>query len=145
MFVTRYSDINPDGSVAKGPQLPAIDWQRINQTAPVRLPIDRRLPNDPLPAADIAIVTWTSAEWSAMDHVFGGSDDGTGRAIDDWSWKQNWFPYTRGAAGFTSDPKSGALWARSDWCRSRIGRSGLGGCCCSSRIRISLIRPGSMV
>jgi nucleoside phosphorylase len=76
----------------------------------VRLPIDRRFPNDPLPAADIVIVTWTSAEWSAMDHVFAGSDDGAVRAIDDWSWKQNWFPYARGAAGFTPDPKSGPLW-----------------------------------
>lgn len=108
--MTRFSDINPNGSVATGPRLPAFDWGRINQTPPLRLPIDRRLPDDPLPSADIVIVTWTSAEWSALDYVFGGSDIATGRSTADWSWKQAWFPYTRHATGFTADPKSGPLW-----------------------------------
>lgn len=108
--MTRYTDTDPDGTVAKGPELPPVNWQRINQKAPLRLPIDPRSPNDPLPSADIVVVTWTSAEWSAMDHVFGGSDEGMGRDIHDWSWKQNWFPYTRGGSAFTADPKSGALW-----------------------------------
>jgi len=108
--VTRHTDIDPSGSVCKGPELPAVSWQRINQTPPVRLPVERRSPDDPLPAADIVIVTWTSAEWSAMDHVFGGSDEGKGRGIQDRSWKEAWFPYTRGGAAFTADPKSGRLW-----------------------------------
>jgi nucleoside phosphorylase len=117
--VTRYTDISPNGSVAKGPRLPVINWESIDQTAPLPLPIGRRAPADPLPAADIVIVTWTSAEWSALDYVFsgssidpvsGGSVLNNGRSIDDWSWKQAWFPYSRQAAGFTADPKSGALW-----------------------------------
>jgi len=108
--VGRFSDISPDGTVAKGPLLPVIDWGRINQAPPVRLPIDRRYPDDPLPVADIVIVTWTSAEWSALDYVFAGSGDGSGRATTDWSWKQDWFLYTRNAVGFTADPKSGPLW-----------------------------------
>ncbi len=108
--MTRYTDISPSESVAKGPELPSVEWQRINQAAPLRLRIDPRSPGDRLPAADIVIVTWTSAEWSAMDHVFAGSEAGAGRAIHDWSWKENWFPYTRAASGFTADPKSGALW-----------------------------------
>jgi nucleoside phosphorylase len=109
-LVGRFSDISPDGTVAKGPLLPVIDWGRINQAPPVRLPIDRRYPDDPLPVADIVIVTWTSAEWSALDYVFAGSGDGSGRATTDWSWKQDWFLYTRNAVGFTADPKSGPLW-----------------------------------
>ena len=42
--------------------LPVVDWSAINATAPTGL----LLPRTKLPSADIAVITWTSAEWSAM-------------------------------------------------------------------------------
>lgn len=107
--MARHNDINPATSVAKGPSLPPINWARIKQTPPVPLPIDHRLPDDPLPAADVVVVTWTSAEWSALDHVFAG-DEGVERSSEDRSWKQNWFAYTRNVGTFSPDQKSGPLW-----------------------------------
>ena len=50
--------------------LPVVDWSAINATAPTGL----LLPRTKLPNADIAVITWTSAEWSALDHVFINSD-----------------------------------------------------------------------
>lgn len=54
------------------------------------------------------ILTWTSAEWSALDHVFLNSD--TPRRADDWEWKKAWLPYSRASAAFHADDQSGALW-----------------------------------
>lgn len=69
--------------------LPAIDWSQLGDyQAPVVL---STLPEQ-LPLADIAIVTWTSAEWSALDQVFLHSDQP--RKPDDKSWRESWQPYT---------------------------------------------------
>ncbi len=48
------------------PALPAIDWSQVGQQAP-------GLPNTPagqLPKASAVVITWASAEWAAMEHVF---------------------------------------------------------------------------
>src|SRR5262249_48326505 len=68
------------------------------------LPLGARQAGDPLPLADVVILTWTSAEWQALDHVFLNSEGG------DWEWKKAWLPYSRGAAEYVADPKSGKLW-----------------------------------
>ncbi len=88
--------------------LPVIDWASVGQVAPVRLSIGPRRPEDPLPSADIVVLTWTSAEWFALDHVFLNS--ATPGSSKDESWRASWLPYTRGASGFSADPASGQLW-----------------------------------
>jgi hypothetical protein len=49
---------------------PAINWSAVNAQAPLVIPVDYKGPEAPLPKADIVIMTWTEAEWSALDHVF---------------------------------------------------------------------------
>jgi nucleoside phosphorylase len=97
----------PTGSSTR--VLPAVPWSEIGRCAPVHVPIGSRRPDDPLPLADIVILTWTSAEWFALDHVFVRSDR-PGDFSTDHDWKKAWSPYTRGAAGFSGDAPSGTLW-----------------------------------
>ncbi|HKV93925.1 MAG TPA: GTPase [Candidatus Angelobacter sp.] len=88
--------------------LPPVDWASIGQVAPTPIPIGARQPGDPLPAADIVVLTWTSAEWSALDQVFLGTN--TSRYATDWEWKKSWQLYSRGASGYVADEQSGPLW-----------------------------------
>src|SRR5579872_2542628 len=103
------TDTDPNAAVhPASPPLPPVNWAAIGQQAPVPVVIGPRRFDDPLPAADVVILTWTSAEWSALDQVFlGGANP---RNTADSEWKQAWLPYTRGASSFTADPQSGALW-----------------------------------
>jgi nucleoside phosphorylase len=103
----RTLDINPLTN-AQSSTLPPIDWTTIQQSAPVPIAIGARRPGDPLPVADIVILTWTLAEWSALDHVFLGSQ--AERQSTDYSWKSTWHAYSRGAGEYIADPQSGALW-----------------------------------
>jgi nucleoside phosphorylase len=48
------------------PALPAIDFTKLGQKAPILLDT----PAGNLPKADIVVITWASAEWAAMEHVF---------------------------------------------------------------------------
>ncbi len=68
--------------------LPAVQWQSIQQLAPTPLPIDN--PKQ-LPIADAAIITWTSAEWSAFDHVFLNSS--SERHPYSEEWRDQWHPF----------------------------------------------------
>ena len=72
------------------PDLAPIDWSSIGATAPklVDTPV-----NDLTPA-DVVIITWTSAEWAAMNHVFTASDQSLDpyHYTDDWP---GWQRYTR--------------------------------------------------
>ncbi len=52
------------------PDLPAIDWQAIQAEAPKLLDT----PAEKMPEADVVVITWASAEWAAMQHVFIESD-----------------------------------------------------------------------
>jgi len=104
---TRHTDTNA-GTEFTGATLPAIDWAGIAQAAPIRLPIGPRKPGDPLPPADIVVLTWTSAEWFALDHVFLNST--TASNSKDQAWRSSWLPYTRGASNYSADPASGQLW-----------------------------------
>lgn len=103
--------------------LPPVNWSAIGQSAPVRIPLGFRNETDPLPIADIVILTWTSAEWFAFDHIFLNSDR-TGDYAKDYEWKKAWLPYTRGASGYSADPKSGKLWGQFQFVRitDRSGR-----------------------
>ena len=85
--------LKPEGTTL--PPLPPVDWKRIGKAAPVNIPIADRHPDDPLPAADIVVVTWTNAEWSAFDHVFCNSD--SSRTSSETQWQNDWQLYTKGA------------------------------------------------
>lgn len=88
--------------------LPIVDWAGAGFEAPAKMPISPRGSDEPLPHADIVVMTWTSAEWSALDHVF--VNGGTPRTSSDYEWKKDWHPYTRAVGDFRADKKSGALW-----------------------------------
>ncbi len=93
--MSRLTDKRKPEAAPLMPPLPAIDWKAINNSAPVLLPVDYQGPNAALPKADMVVITWTNAEWSAFDHVFCNSD--TERTAADTSWQTDWLLYTKGA------------------------------------------------
>lgn len=50
------------------PDLPVIDWSVVQRAAPTL----ESTPKD-IPTADAVVLTWTDAEWAALEHVFCGS------------------------------------------------------------------------
>lgn len=107
-LLTRHTDIHEKSVPSRTKILPPVNWKGIGQSAPIRLPIGKRNPEDALPSVDIVILTWTSAEWLALDHVFLNSD--AQRDFSNDEWRKAWLPYSRGASNYSSDPKSGSLW-----------------------------------
>jgi nucleoside phosphorylase len=105
--MSRHTDIRTSAPTSQAAALPPINWSSIGETAPVAIPIGNRNADDPLPQADIVVVTWTDAEWSALDHVFVNST--TARTTDDRAWQSSWHAYTRNTGGFTST-KDDPLW-----------------------------------
>ena len=88
--------------------LPVVDWAGLGQTAPTPLPISYQGPNAPLPQADVVVLTWTSAEWSALDHVFLNST--TTRSMHDRDWQRNWHLYSRNAPPPPPGQTGSPLW-----------------------------------
>jgi hypothetical protein len=83
--------------IETSPPLPVVNWASIGQSEPTIIQEDPRDPPDPLPRADAIIITWTEAEWAALDHVMCDS----GREMpcnfdDDPEWKNRWHFYSRG-------------------------------------------------
>jgi hypothetical protein len=69
--MSRYNDIGPRTPALTEPsQLPAINWSLVGQGAPTLVDIAYGGPGGKLPKADAVVMTWTSAEWAALDHVF---------------------------------------------------------------------------
>jgi nucleoside phosphorylase len=85
---------------------PAIEWTSIGAQGPTPIPIGTRAPTDPLPHADVVVLTWTATEWSALDHVFVNS--ASSRTPTDKTWQGAWSSYTRNASQYTSS--NGTLW-----------------------------------
>nr|CBA32610.1 hypothetical protein Csp_D33010 [Curvibacter putative symbiont of Hydra magnipapillata] len=56
------------------PALPRIDWSAIGKPAPKLQDLPAGTPANMLPSADVVVITWASAEWAAMEHVFVESD-----------------------------------------------------------------------
>ena len=71
--MSRLTDVDPAVPRAKIVPLPPVDWASVGHAAPQRVEVNYQGPDAPLPEADVAVLTWTSAEWSALDHVFLGS------------------------------------------------------------------------
>ena len=67
----------PDPTLAPLDGLPPIDWASAGVTdwqkpKPVELDISEKdwKASMPLPRADVVVITWTTAEWAALDHGF---------------------------------------------------------------------------
>lgn len=93
--MSRYSDVWVKPNTGDWPPLPVVDWQRIGQSAPVPVPVAYQGADAPLPRADVVVMTWTSAEWSAFDQVFLNS--ATTRTREATDWRQSWYAYSRNA------------------------------------------------
>lgn len=102
--MSRYSNLRERNTIPNKIPLPVINWGAINRSAPVHFPLDYGGKDAPLPEADIFIVTWTTAEWSALDHVFFESE--TERYSDNYEFEYKWLKYQKNA------PKGGdfPLW-----------------------------------
>ena len=86
------------------PELPVVDWGNINATRPVKKDFTYEGPKADLPEVDTVVITWTSAEWSALDHVFLHSQ--TPRNSWDTDWRVDWHLYSKNApenSGSTSE------------------------------------------
>jgi hypothetical protein len=90
------------------PPLPAVDWKRVGQSPPQILPFDYQGPEAPLPSADVVVITWTTAEWSAFDHVFCNS--GQPRTEKETAWQSDWKQYSKGAPPPPSSGTDYHLW-----------------------------------
>ena len=71
-------------AVSSDVPLPVISWSDVGASAPALL----SLTSGQLPQADVALIIWTSAEWSALDHVFINSQEE--RYPDQYDWRDNW-------------------------------------------------------
>lgn len=108
--MSRYSDIATTPHREPHPPLPAVDWQAVGRGAPRQVGFDYGGSKAPLPKADVVVITWTTAEWSALDHVFVNSS--TTRSASSSTFQDGWYAYTRGAPKIpaTGKYKPAPLW-----------------------------------
>ena len=108
--MSRYDDIGARTAALSEPtQLPAIDWSLAGQSAPVPVPIDYGGAGQSLPRADALVMTWTNAEWAAMDHVFvrSGKAESPSAALPTAG---SWYLYDKGAPASGSGSGANRLW-----------------------------------
>ncbi len=91
----RHTDVFSKPHREELPPLPIIDWQAIGREAPEQVAVDYKGKDAPLPKADVVVMTWTSAEWSALDHVFLNSD--STRYASSGKFKEDWHLYAQDA------------------------------------------------
>jgi nucleoside phosphorylase len=106
--MSRYDDIGTRSVALTEPtQLPAIDWSSVGQSAPSPVAVTYGGPSQSLPRADALVMTWTSAEWAAMDHVFlrSAQAQSPSAALPSPS---SWYLYDKGAP--TSGSGANRLW-----------------------------------
>lgn len=85
-------------SIKNTPDLPAVNWAAVGQTAPQLLDTPSQLPN-----ADAVVITWAEAEWAALVHVFcssGTSMPYSKRNADSWN---GWVKYDQGVPSGLDD------------------------------------------
>ena len=77
-------------------RLPVIDWSSTGHPnlAPKVEETPRPKNYDPLPPADVVVMTWTAAEWEALDYVF---SDQRSREENPrpGPWRDKWHPWRR--------------------------------------------------
>lgn len=125
----RHGPAGSGTASAAEPPLPRIDWASIGEKASVIVP-GRGMGDDPLPPADVVVLTWTNAEWAALAHVFGPGDrEMPYRYYDDEGWQKGWAFYRRGFSEVASGLPSGApslangAWGR--YCLARFEDAGV--------------------
>lgn len=108
--MSRFSDAIPPPRTGPPPPLPVIDWARIGQRAPAPVTVAYQGPDAPLPRADAVVLTWTTAEWSALDHVF--LDSATARRVDTNEFERTWhmYLYSRDVGGDAIHDPTNPLW-----------------------------------
>jgi nucleoside phosphorylase len=106
--MSRYNDISMRTLALTEPsQLPSINWSQVGGSAPTLVNINYGGASAKLPKADAIVMTWTSAEWAAMDHVFirsGQAESPSSAMPKDTSW----YLYSRGAG--SSGSGTNRLW-----------------------------------
>jgi nucleoside phosphorylase len=106
--MSRFNDISMRTLALTEPsQLPAVNWSLAGQSAPVLVNIDYAGPGSKLPKADAIVMTWTSAEWAALDHVFLRSAVAESPAVAAPK-ASSWYLYSRGAS--SSGSSANKLW-----------------------------------
>lgn len=104
--MSRYNDIGPRMLAHTEPsQLPMIDWALVGQSAPALVNINYGGPDSKLPKADAVVMTWTSAEWAALDHVFVRN---AAAVAPSSATPTSWYLYSRGVTSSSSN--SNKLW-----------------------------------
>ena len=100
-------------SIENTPDLPAIDWSKINQTAPMLVTDTSKT----LPKADAIVITWAEAEWAAMVHVFCNSAETMPYSSRNTS---TWSGWTKYETSLPANPPSGwSYWG--EWRLVKIG------------------------
>ena len=93
---------NQRGNGPRG--LPVIDWERVGAHAPKLRAFpkpppgqpDGWLDQDPLPKADVVVMTWTSAEWDALHYVFSNALEPLPQnPANNSRWRDKWYAYRR--------------------------------------------------
>ena len=88
--------LGPAGERASRALLP-IEWPSGLEPTPVPLAVEPAI-DDPLPRADVLVVTWTAAEWRALADVLTPGVDGPRR----------WYRYARGFESYLPTIRGGA-------------------------------------
>ena len=83
---------NPD-------HLPAVDWKNLgapDSRIPHTETATNHQPDSPLPKADVVVMTWTLAEWAAMNQVLTNRRDPlTPDQLHSHEWQEGWLSYQR--------------------------------------------------
>ncbi len=86
----------------KMPPLEPVDWKKVGASAPKAIPLDGwDSLTSTLPAkVDHVVITWTEAEWNALDFVFCNSDKEMPyyRGSHKNEWKNKWYKCSKGYA-----------------------------------------------
>lgn len=89
-----------EAKIAAPPKLKAVTW-------PVHPPRAEKFPkgppgtpggwleSDPLPKADVLVITWTADEWKALNDVLAPDLATNAPENYDGNWRDLWYPYTR--------------------------------------------------
>jgi nucleoside phosphorylase len=100
--MSRYTDTVSRGGVRTFPPLlPEIEWAKVaGPSSPSLVPVKYSDGSTPLPKADIVVMTWTEAEWLALDHVF--VQNSIPQAGSSATFEKQWYLFNRGSPASVS-------------------------------------------
>ncbi len=106
--MSRFTDALQVPRTGEPPPLPVVDWARIGEHGPRVTPLPYPGPDAPLPQVDVVVLTWTAAEWSALDQVF--LDNATTRTPSSREWERSWRLYSFNVGPNVTDNAYNPLW-----------------------------------